>query len=74
METRKETHACRVLLGKETEETTPTRTRKIETRKPTSLVSLQMLETAADFLLGPRERFPEYDEWLAIEKAEKEQH
>ena len=37
-------------------------------------VSLQMLETAADFLLGPRERFPEYDEWLAIEKAEKEQH
>ena len=37
-------------------------------------VSLQMLETAANFLLGPRERFPEYDEWLAIEKAEKEQH
>ena len=31
-------------------------------------VSLQMLETAADFLLGPRERFPEYDEWLAIER------
>ena len=25
-------------------------------------VSLQMLETAADFLLGPRERFPEYDD------------
>jgi hypothetical protein len=37
-------------------------------------VSLQMFETAADFLLGPRERFPEHDEWLAIEKAEKEQH
>ena len=37
-------------------------------------VSLQMLETAADFLLGSRERFPEYDGWLAIEKAEKEQH
>lgn len=37
-------------------------------------VSLQMFETAADFLLGPRERFPEYDEWLAIEKAEKEQY
>ena len=36
-------------------------------------VSLQMLETAADFLLGPRERLPE-SRWLAIEKAEKEQH
>src|SRR5271157_5839984 len=40
IETRREIHACRVLLGKETEkETTLTRTWRIETRKQTSLVS-----------------------------------